>query len=232
MSTLTITETDQVLYEMFTENTGTHMLDSGGAYGRAWERNQGKTVEDMLNAPEAWFSAGGEYVTIDAFRFLRDRLEYAEDLTHEYNAEYGTSTDPYLVDMEDFVERVDESGSFLEGRGVFNTYNYDTDMLSQILQGALFQIDGEQYVLLQVHGGCDVRGGYTAPKIFRILSDEPFELFDQGITIGCPESYEHSVDIRGYEATDYEGMDVDMPEDLRKCRVCNADTEPYVNEIY
>ena len=28
---------------MLTENTGKHMLDSGGAYGRHWERNQKKS---------------------------------------------------------------------------------------------------------------------------------------------------------------------------------------------
>lgn len=33
-------KTKHLIYEMLTENTGRHMLDSGGAYGRNWERNQ------------------------------------------------------------------------------------------------------------------------------------------------------------------------------------------------
>ena len=39
----------ELIYKMLTENTGVHMLDSGGAYGRNWERNQVKTIEDFEN---------------------------------------------------------------------------------------------------------------------------------------------------------------------------------------
>src|SRR4051812_45426705 len=38
--TTTITETERAVAEMLVENTGTHMLDSGGSSGRAWQRNQ------------------------------------------------------------------------------------------------------------------------------------------------------------------------------------------------
>ena len=40
---------EQTIFEMITENTGSHMLDSGGAYGRNWQRNQGKTIDDFKN---------------------------------------------------------------------------------------------------------------------------------------------------------------------------------------
>ena len=33
-------ELKKKVIEMLQENTGRHMLDSGGAYGRHWERNQ------------------------------------------------------------------------------------------------------------------------------------------------------------------------------------------------
>jgi len=45
-------KTKEIIYNMLTENTGRHMLDSGGAYGRNWERNQVKTIEDFENEPE------------------------------------------------------------------------------------------------------------------------------------------------------------------------------------
>ena len=32
--------TEKVIREMLTESTGRHMLDSGGIYGRHWEKNQ------------------------------------------------------------------------------------------------------------------------------------------------------------------------------------------------
>lgn len=34
---------DNLICEMLTENTGKHFLDSGGANGRNWQRNQGLT---------------------------------------------------------------------------------------------------------------------------------------------------------------------------------------------
>ena len=44
---------EQTIAAMLTENTGTHMLDSGGANGRAWQRNIGKTVDDFRAMPSA-----------------------------------------------------------------------------------------------------------------------------------------------------------------------------------
>ena len=44
--------TKQLIYKMLTQNTGAHFLDSGGAYGRNWERNQVKTIEDFENEHE------------------------------------------------------------------------------------------------------------------------------------------------------------------------------------
>ena len=53
----------------------------------------------------------------------------------------------------------------------FNTYDGDSD-LSQVLQGAwLEDADGDTYLLLQIHGGCDVRGGYTDAKLFKAEYD-------------------------------------------------------------
>ena len=42
-------DTEQVIYNMLTENTGTHFLDSGMANGRHWQKNQVKTLEDFKN---------------------------------------------------------------------------------------------------------------------------------------------------------------------------------------
>ena len=40
MNTLTQSITEQKIIEQLTANTGTHFLDSGGAYGRNWQNNQ------------------------------------------------------------------------------------------------------------------------------------------------------------------------------------------------
>ena len=43
--------TDEMIYSMLTESTGTNMLDSGGDSDRHWQRNQDKSFEDFNNEP-------------------------------------------------------------------------------------------------------------------------------------------------------------------------------------
>lgn len=45
-----MTTTREIIYAMLTSNTGSHMLDSGGAYGRHWERNASKSIYDFTSA--------------------------------------------------------------------------------------------------------------------------------------------------------------------------------------
>jgi len=45
-------KTKEIIYKMLIENTGRALGDSGDAYGRAWERNQGKTIEDFEGEPQ------------------------------------------------------------------------------------------------------------------------------------------------------------------------------------
>jgi len=171
------TETNKLVYEMLTENTGSHMGDSGGAYGRHWERNQKRTIEDFSNEEEenieeiSWIDKDDkthiEYQrTVSVFHFLSD-LEL-DDICDEFNRlntlcsdwegfHYGVSED-----ASDYLKSIGE----VEMKHPFNTYNEDSD-LSQILQGVWVELDGEQYLLLQIHNGCDARGGYTDAKLFK-----------------------------------------------------------------
>ena len=43
--------TDEIIYSMLVESTGTHMLDSGGGSNRHWQRNQVKSLEDFQSEP-------------------------------------------------------------------------------------------------------------------------------------------------------------------------------------
>jgi hypothetical protein len=193
MQTLTKVEsrTESKLTEMFTANTGRHLLDSGGAYGRNWERNQGLTVQDFSGQPKATWERGG-YITVNAWHYLNDRLEYskaAEVLTrlmHVWElADFDNRNLYNLGDQEDFLKHLGA-----EPGNVWNTYNWD-NLLSQTLQGYDFELAGSRYVMLQVHGGCDVRGGYTLPVIFELgqwidyflLDTDSAELYCDGCNI-------------------------------------------------
>jgi len=94
----------------------------------------------------------------------------------------------WLSLQEAFVEHLEEIteprtithpwGTPKEGPNflVINTYNHES-LLSQVMQYVAFSVEEKilvfgqtiepgDYVLISIHGGADVRGGYTAPKAF------------------------------------------------------------------
>lgn len=220
----TITETARVLADMLTENTGRHFLDSGGAYGRNWERNAGRDVEVFLDAPRVTLDARFDYldVTLDVFHWLNDRLEYDAAYTRKLKV-FAAAFDPdspWLATMETFGEAHREHYGRGEFDGCVNSYNGES-LLSQVIQYVIFTgSDGEQRIMLQIHGGCDVRGGYTAPKVFRFATYEGvYDMFsDNDYTLYCdapreattpldgmPDADPHVLDCRGGEWITYGG---------------------------
>jgi len=123
-----------------------------------------------------------EYVELDVFHWLRERLEYDAELDAELR-EYATSDDmadsPWWTCAEAWVESRGFSGPEGTGPMVVNTYNGE-DYLTQTLQYIECQDDdGNVLVVLTIHGGADVRGGYTSPRVFRPTSyDQSYSLCD------------------------------------------------------
>jgi len=171
-----VATTEQVVKEMLSENTGRHVLDSGGAYGRNWERNQGR---DFASEPEAvidWEDDDGPIVTVNLYHFLVNNLgEYRGDLTQDLYT-FSRSRE---MEGESWTECL---AKWCELKGIDqanivgeNSYNGES-VLSQVIQWWECDIeDDEGYetrtVILQIHRGCDVRGGYTAPRIFETYDE-------------------------------------------------------------
>lgn len=190
-------KTARVLRYMFTENTGRALCDSGDAYGRNYERNRGA---DLDARPEATLTVSGPYddgrwyieAEVDAYHFLLNRLEYSASLTRQLRKFARSDPEAYWLEiMETFPEHLAEKGHDVAGLYgqdkplTVNTYNGE-DMLSQVLQYTYMTVDGDPYVILQVHGGCDVRGGYTEPRVFSLGSYEETSIFDNArATIAC-----------------------------------------------
>jgi len=222
-------QTKAVIASMLCENTGRQMCDSGDAYGRAWQRNQGKTVADFEKEPEATLEIDRHpydvpteisfNVTLSAYHWLVARVTFEGWLQEAFDAfveasdrdtsYFGLATaflteylptqylvwdqGPRLATAEEIASltgpAVDEDAEWQlnEDRRqlnfepvqvggpwrdhdkpmTVNTYNGE-DSLSTILQYTLFTLgeDSEVYCALFVHGGCDARAGYTAPKFF------------------------------------------------------------------
>jgi len=160
---------------MLTENTGIAMCDSGGSGGRHWQRNQ---ETDFDNEPEIWFDPIHEndtdseniWFTVSVYKYLTSGILELDDLCNEFNAlpvddwngdYYGTSGAGSC--WIDSLER-----ELTPDGEAFNTYNGEC-FLSQTLQGQLFERgDDSKYLLLQIHQGADVRGGYTDAKLFKL----------------------------------------------------------------
>lgn len=185
--------TREVLAGMMVENTGRHMLDSGGAYGRQWERNQaavgdGDPVAYFDAQPAAWMSDMG-FPLISTYHFLADRLDYDYDTDRRWrmwcrmdgtdrwsaNRRYFNSIGTFEEWLEALIERGwAERGEF--GTGL--TYNHE-NCLTQDFHWIHFGLTPEcpwtdgmdrQMVGINIHGGCDIRGGYTDIRVFSLDS--------------------------------------------------------------
>jgi hypothetical protein len=189
MTKVSLTPIQQRIAGMLTENTGMHMLDSGGAYGRNWQRNQGKdfTKESQVKVEVYENDVTFSRSTFDFLTSQCDVTPASEKLNSQFKAflntpeiKEGDAPDWSSETMQAFMDKLfkgqerivdiygEEDGQI--GK-VDNSYNYD-NALDQVLLTVMFRKDGKTFVLLSVHGGADVRGGYTTPQVFEVTSDE------------------------------------------------------------
>ena len=200
---MTTTQTDTTdvtadkLAEMLQENTGRSILDSGDYYGRHWEQNQGADFEAQPEGRLEFWQRNGELdilPVVNVYHFLKDRLEYNPELDERYR-EYA-EREALRLDLPSaraFVESIDGKGIYGDDSGpvVVNTYNGE-DLLSQILQYVYWSDDDGAHVMLQIHGGCDARGGYTTPVAFDVADYDGTSIFDNArASIYCDDCGKH-----------------------------------------
>ena len=194
MFTKNATQTEEILLEMLTENTGRHMLDSGGDSGRHWQRNQALTVEALKNEPATVLDVKYGDATLSLFHHLSEKLTYSPEWTEEFNDWAGNRDVSWLELMETFPQSMGWRRLFTE-----NSYNRES-LLSQVIQYTVYDTGSEILVALQVHGGADVRGGYTRPRIFSV--DSEYELVMENASIYCSGD---AVDSDGPHSFDWNG---------------------------
>lgn len=243
------TSIELALASMLTENTGRHFLDSGSAYGRDWQRNRelvdgSDPVTVFRNRPAITVDDWGS-PTLDVFHYLRERLEPltlpdpddkdphpGEILAAEWEAMSESEDNDPLWAPSAAEEWLKDHGATVSY--VVNTYNHET-MLSQILQYVQFTLDGETYVALQIHGGCDARGGYTAAQLFTVTLYD-YDMF--GVDVAdCDISLEVPNVNRGQLTTDGHCLDHDSWHETGSIRSysaeCSGDIHPYnLREYY
>lgn len=164
---------DNVIYEMLTENTGVHMLDSGGEDGRAWQRNQKRSLRDFQN--DKYVSYDDDYPEKSLFHHLTESCAYLPDVNKKLRDWINEDKYHYIDnregrenswhDVEEFMEK------FIYPESKINciyTFNEET-VLSQNIQ-FLYADDfyDNDIIALSIHNGADARGGLTDYKFFKV----------------------------------------------------------------
>jgi hypothetical protein len=236
VTTNATTPTQNRLYEMMTENTGTHFLDSGMDDGRHWQKNQKLTVNDFLARPKATLDTKyGTYVTLDLFHFLNDRLELtnkAQELEADFRAFVDDDNSLSYRDIETMETWAGFANEGTQKTDIANSYNWE-NYLSQTIQYVTFENSGRYFVLLQIHNGADVRGGYTLPQVFEMSGEYAFYDMHDAI-VQCT-----SADCDGFEVS-LTGSDgyINGTEpitssdfyELKVCRECGGELEALAPE--
>lgn len=202
MVNATETSLEEVLAGMLTENTGSALLDSGGTpkfvdgkyagsehgYGRQWERNQGMTIESFEGLPEATLERYGFY-SKSLYHWLKQVVSFDPELDETFQSwmDRPDNAEKHWLELMDEFGKDIAHGSGIYGDGKAfseNTYNHESS-LDGVIQYVYFELKDDRtilgtefpaggYALIQIHGGADVRGGYTRPRLFETNVDDGF----------------------------------------------------------
>lgn len=206
------TDATEVIKSQLVENTGKHMLDSGDAYGRHWQQNQ-----DHPPWEQPAYIVHDGYVVHNVFNYLQDNVSRDRAcvdieralFAFAYSDEYRR--DGWRVCITDFAEAVANHGWDIAGSedldddtletvygyadvlgpevSTWNTFNQETHSLTQCILGHDFGDLYGEFVAVQIHNGADIRGGYTAPRIYT-KRDELLHPMEFGYSVRDIDWYE------------------------------------------
>jgi hypothetical protein len=97
----------------------------------------------------------------------------------------------------------DERSDYGDAR-IHYSYNWE-NWLSQDIQYLNFEHAGQSFVLIQIHGGADARGGFTYPQVFEVNSSYWAHDMTDAVIQCTGEGCDYGLDIRGI--TDIFGVD-------------------------
>lgn len=169
-----IDPTKAAIVELLRENTGRALMDSGGYYGRHWQRNAARDF-DAEKPVSLSFRHGDVEVSFCLYHYLLEHLEFDAALDEKFR-EFASHKDrartPWMQICEDFARDQNWTGLYGDGDPMtIYTYNED-NFLDQDIQFICGRdTEGDDVILLQVHGGCDARGGMSSAKAFRFKNE-------------------------------------------------------------
>lgn len=215
-------EMHEIAVEMLTERTAHSIIDSGDHYGRAYQRNQ-KT--DFTKHAQATLVTRGYGIEVSVSFYHHMQAVLEEDVVCEafnklpceaWDGDYSGCS----KQMSDFLDRI---GAEVEDG--WNSYNWD-NRFDQVVQGHRVEINQEEYTLLQIHGGCDVRSGYTDAKLFKIQTwQNDYWLFDD-CSFGLPRAAAEAAGYPKIENPEYDEVSLNLRgPDIEIYDHCSEDQE-------
>lgn len=148
----------EIVSSMMKQNTGRHLLDSGGAYGRRFEQ---LADVDLAKVERATLNENG-YEKSMFWHIVENSGGIATIFNNSYQA-----FDALHPDEDCFTTLkmwCKENG--ITVHEVENTYNIET-VLDGVFQAySLEDAEGEWFTAVMTHNGCDARGGYSQPVMF------------------------------------------------------------------
>lgn len=226
----------------FLDSGGTPQYDANGnyagstqGYGRHYERNSLRDFE-RENAVhlkfEVWHDRLEVEFSFNTYHWLNQRLQFDAEMDTVFHGAYLEEVDEngdksWMQLMEGFPawleDQRDEEGNEIYGQfgGIYgegepftaNTYNHD-NLLDQTLQYTYFSGQNGEYVLLQIHGGADVRGGYTKPRVFTAGHWSELDLLDDArghIACSGEEHHPTALAIKEQQEKQLSLRDVEAP---------------------
>ena len=153
-------ELKEALKEKLIENTGKVLVDSGGAYGRHYERNQDINFD---KTPTVTLDFNFDCHTISVYHFLLENYELNEELQKNFDnyAQLEENKNTHWLELSNqwLQEQSEKDDNFDEISSQWYTYNWDNS-LSQDIHGQDFNFDGDTHIICHLHNGCDARWGF------------------------------------------------------------------------
>jgi hypothetical protein len=162
--------------QMLTENTGGNIVDSGGIYGRAWQRNQGRDFEAEPSSSVTWSVHRGRLsmcATISLYHWLVLNFEPDAEMQAKIDTEGEIDDSRTWFDIAEEVAKAESTEA--DARRTYTYNESDNWDLSQDVQfWEVYTDDNYEptHLIVMVHNGCDARWGFTKPYALRIKGED------------------------------------------------------------
>lgn len=129
-------------------------------------------IGDRSDDPEISLrvDAHGIEAYINIMKWLEYRVELDEELDNSLQA--VIDRDNYSSYWRDIETWIAEAG--MTEKSSNNSYNYDNALSDDILWIEITSPEGDDYIILQVHLGGDIRGNYSRPHVFQVTDPDYF----------------------------------------------------------